>query len=440
MIEIAGSKHAALHILGALWLVDGSMVLRNVPRISDVKNMVQIYRALGMSCSFVGRDLNVNIVPSRFRYDENALAIASRLRSSILLLGGLLVRSQHVRFPIPKGDPIGERPIDEFLEVLDFFGIAHAEDRHFITATINKTLEGNRTIDLKCSGNNRSALAIILAAANDGKTTLLNPLPQPEILELCSFLNDFVCPVCVEWKSARYFSITVKGRRGSGGVPVGSSYAIGPDKCEMGFWIVAASVTRGRIVCKVPTRCLFVDALGPLSGVVGSLLEPLGISLDVTGEDTFVVDGYRFDPRPMNLVVPTDDELVSGLAIDVCPQFIPVLALAHGASSYTDRKYGRARILPFFDGLQALGVVGKLCEETLNIRGHSILRGAIVRGHDIRGAATLLLASLAADGMTLLDGALHLGRGYDRLCGKLRELNAEIIPLELSPNESTFDQ
>lgn len=233
-VDISGSKHSILHILGALWLLNGEFVVRNVPNIWDVRYFLDIYKSFGMDYILTEQELRLVINPDIFKYSETKMELASKIRSSILLLGSTLVRSKYVKFLAPTGDRIDNRPFAEFFAVLEQFGISYARENGFIEATIKKPLRGDRTIDLYSHGNNRTALAIILAGSNIGKTILLNPLPQPEILELCAFMDKFVCPVEVTFRSNDVLQITIDGsiteRKYNDNL-----FIIGPDKCEMGF-------------------------------------------------------------------------------------------------------------------------------------------------------------------------------------------------------------
>lgn len=423
-VLVSGSKHSILHILGALWLIEGEIKLCNVPDIWDVRHFLTMYYSMGMECSFNGDDLIVKI-PSSFEYDQDYLVLAAQLRSSILLLGSLLVRNGHVRFPTPTGDQIGSRPFAEFFTVLEQFNIYYSMGDGYIEASCNNKLQGDRVIDLHTHGNNRTALAIILAAANQGRTILINPLPQPEIIELCSFVDSLICPVRIDHFPDGAIRIMVDGQ---GRVPIkrNGSFTIGPDKCELGFWIATAGVTSSEIECRVLSPVFSDNHLGPLAGLRQSLLDRLGIHIDVKSPNVFVVEGIRTDPKSVNLEVPHNKELITGLSIDVCPQFIPLMTMASGRSYYRDCKYGGSRVAALVNHLRELGMVVSLQGDTLEIHGENKLRGNNVRGEDIRGAATLLIAVLGAEGISSLDGVYHLNRGYCNIVQKLNHLGAAI--------------
>lgn len=424
-VIIGGSKHSILHILGALWLLSGRITLRNVPNIWDVQCMLEIYRTLGMAYRFEGGVLHLHIDPAAFSYTEQGLELACNIRSSILLLGSLLAKTRHVKFPLPTGDRIGNRPFAEFFAVLEYFGISYSMRDGWIEAWYDKPFTGDKSINLFSQGNNRTALAIILAAANRGQTTLLNPLPQPEILELCSFISIFICPVDIEYFQDGSLKIVVNGR-GEIPAPCEGSYTVGPDKCELGFWIAAAAITHGRVECRVLSPSFTPISLGPLAGITVSLLEEFGIALSVQNSHSFIVDGERTVLKPVRLIVPHNKELTTGLCIDVCPQFIPLMTFAQGCSVYRDGKYGCHRVLAFLSELRKLGLVAAFRGELLEVQGGNELHGAQVIARDIRGGATLLIAALAACGTSLLDGVFHINRGYEGMYEKLGKLGASV--------------
>lgn len=423
-VDVSGSKHSILHILGALWLLEGELAIRNTPNIWDVRYFLEIYESLGMRCHLTKGGLKMTI-PSSLNYTEEKMNLASKTRSSILLLGSLLARNGFVRLPAPMGDRIGNRPFAEFFAVLEYFGISYSMQNGHIEARYNKPLRGNRAIDLYSHGNNRTALAIILAAANAGKTVLTNPLPQPEIIELCAFLDSFVCPVSVESYPSGAIKITVESE---GKIPVrcNGNFSVGPDKCELGFWIAAATITQGVIECHAQSPVFSNKSLGPLTGIRESLLDGLGISITIADQNSFIVDGQRGNLKSVNLIVPHNKELTTGLAIDVCPQFIPLMTSASGKSSYRDCKYGASRVQPFLQELRKLGMVVSICGNTLEVQGRNELHGAEVEGKDIRGAATLLIASLGARGRSNIGGIFHINRGYCDIVSKLQSVGALI--------------
>lgn len=424
-VEVSGSKHSILHILGALWLLDGSLTINNVPDIWDVRYLMEIYKSLGMMYRFDSGSLTVNLNSSSFSYTEEEFPMASKFRSSILLLASLLVRNRYVKFPAPGGDRIGNRPFAEFFAVLEHFGVSYSMSDGFIEAKYDKPFSGDRTVNLYSQGNNRTALAIILAAANNGRTILVNPLPQPEIIELCAFINSFICQVEVEYFQNGAIKITVDG---IGAVPVGcrGSYSVGPDKCELGFWIAATAITKGYVECKATSPVFSQDRLGPLAGIKTALLDEMGIPIEVKSQQSFAIDGRQSDYKPVNLVVPHNRELTTGLCIDVCPQFIPLMALTKGKSFYRDAKYGHSRVTMFLQELRRFGIVANLQGDTLEIHGENELHGTQVEGKDIRGMATLLIAALVAGGQSIVDGVFHLNRGYSGLPAKLKQLGAMI--------------
>ena len=148
-VDVSGSKHSALHILGAALLADGDVVIDNFPVIDDALNFLRIYESMGVAGRVTGRTAVLSVIPEKIRFDQSRLNLVERLRSSVLLLGSLLLRNHYVRMPIPGGDkidPNGQRSIDEFLKVLDMFGIGHNLRHDRLEARLDRDLVGDKTL------------------------------------------------------------------------------------------------------------------------------------------------------------------------------------------------------------------------------------------------------------------------------------------------------
>lgn len=425
VINLSGSKHTILHILGTLWLLGRNVVIKNVPNIWDVKYFLDIYQSLGLKYTFALDELRIDIKSSKFNYTESAFNLATKFRSSLLLLASLLAKNGYVKFPVPGGDKIGERSLDNCFKVLDGFGISHVIIDGMIEAKVLEPLQGDRVINLGLRGNNRAALAIILAAASQGQTTIINPLPNPEIIDLCYFIDNFICAVDIVHSIGGIDKIIVDGRKKMGNNFDGT-YTLAPDKCEMGFWMAVAAGTKSQIECVHNYPIFFEDSLGPLTHINQTLLKSMGIFIKIRNPYRFIIDGQLSIPHPTNLIVPANGELAAGLSLDVCPQFIPFLSGAYDKSIYCDTKYKSGRVLPFLDGLKSFGVKTNLFGELLEFGGTTNLCGAEVECHDIRGAAVLLITALSANGESKINNLFHLNRGYSNLLYKLQTLSVKI--------------
>lgn len=237
-VNLSGSKHTALAILGALPLLRGSIKMVNLPEIRDIEHMLKINESLGVVTSRTAKNEYV-FFAEEINYSKKELWRVSELRSSILYLGSIMLNTGYVLLPLPGGDRLGLRPLNQFLYVLDAFGIPHDLRLDGIKASFNG-LEGNRDFDL-CSkmfsstGNNRSALALMLAYANKGTTRMKNVLIVPEIVHLCQFLQVISQgEVVIEGIGTDTVSVMSPGLDAiwQNKCP-GPEYMIASDKCEI---------------------------------------------------------------------------------------------------------------------------------------------------------------------------------------------------------------
>lgn len=430
-VNISGSKHTALAILGVLPLLRGSVELINLPGIKDVEHMLRINESLGMVASRLG-DNQYFFSVGEIKYSEDELWRASQLRSSILYLGSILIRCGHVLLPIPGGDRLGARPLNEFLYILDSFGIRHDLQNRGVTAYFEK-LEGNRDFDL-CSkmfslmGNNRSVLALMLAYANKGTTKMKNVLILPEVIHICQFLQLISQgSVTIEGIGTDTITIISPGLDAiHQNICSGKKFVIGPDKCEIPFWICAAALTRGDITCRTSAQDGVVDQMTKMDSY---LLQRAGIPLDILGANRFRVncasEGYR--PKAFRLLS-TQHEL-DGVAFDACPLFATVLFQAVGEGSFYCYRYGFERIR-WVKQLSEIGALVHIERNVLLTIGCEQLfakKSLILEGNDIRSASSVLLTALATKGKPLfVRGMKHIERGMENIVAKLLSVGASI--------------
>ena len=436
-INISGSKHAALAILGAMPLLRGSVSLSNLPDIRDVEHMLKINESLGVRSLKVGNGEYL-FSAGEINFSSQELWRVPQLRSSILYLGSILLNCGHVLLPVPGGDQLGLRPLHEFLHVLDAFNIRHDLQNRGVMAHLD-SISGNREFDL-CSkmfplmGNNRSALAIMLAYANKGITKMKNVLILPEIIQLCQFLQSIsMGSVSMNGIGTDTLEVTSPGLDAihAGSKCSDKSYVIGPDKCEIPFWICASALTRGNISLLIPGN---EEVEKTMMGMKVALLDKAGIPLEVINPNKFRVDcsGENFQLHPFNLLS-TQHEL-SGIAFDACPIFATLLFKTDGVGSFYCYRYGFERIR-WARQLVKVGALPHIKKNVLFVEGRDCLsakESVILDGSDIRSSSSVLLIALATEGNPLVvKGFNHIERGMEDVIAKLQSLGALIEPSEL---------
>ena len=351
-VEVSGSKHSALHILGAALLAGGEVVIEHFPRIGDALNLLSIYESMGVTFRLHGTSAILCVTPGEIRTNESKLHLVPKLRSSVLLLGSLLLRNRRLSMPIPGGDkidPNGRRGIDEFLAVLDQFGIRHRLHNDHVEAWLDRDLEGDRDIDLGRrdrfwfqTGNNRTALAMILAAGNRGRTTIRSALRAAEIVQL----GEFLLRLGHEVTGLGTDTIAIHGK--GAGTASGQSVrvALVPDKCEIVFWMIAACLTRGNLVLRLPEDCAGYSLadFGPLYRIHESILSAMDIPIEKIADCEYRIDASEGSFRGIDLILDHLESEFSGKVMDASPYFIPLMCMASGNSRYLDGKFGGARV------------------------------------------------------------------------------------------------
>jgi len=305
------------------------------------------------------------------------------------------------------------------LYILDSFGIGHELQEKGIKAYFDE-LEGNREFDL-CSkmfslmGNNRSALALMLAYVNKGTTRMKNVLILPEIIHICQFLQ-LISQGSVKIDGIGTDTVTVVSP-GIEAIHQNSSsdyeYLISPDKCEIPFWICASALTNGNVTCKTLGQISIVDQMTKMNDF---LLRRAGIPMEMIGVNGFRIncafEGYR--PKPFDLLSMQHE--LDGVALDACPIFATTLFKADGQGSFYCYRYGIERIR-WARQFSKIGANIRIKNNALLIEGCEHLfakESVILEGSDIRSASSVLLVALANEGNPLfVRGLEHIERGIE---------------------------
>lgn len=428
-VSVSGSKHSALHILGTILLFNGKRVIKNVPVIDDVINIVKIYQSFGVDIVMHDNQLSVEHYGDKFKYDEGALYLFGRLRSSILILPGLLqFVEDYIIIPNIGGDNIGVRGADDFKDIIELFGYSYNVSGDGVYIKRKKEWCGldinDAEMDIKGNGNNRSALIILMAIAHKQNIVIKNALPQPEILELCKYIK-LVSDKLI------YYNYTILGIDiviccDNISIKDVTSYVVGPDKCEIGFWIAAAAITKGRVEIKVhdydaSIYRVFLDAYKDYFG-------KMGVNVNVSYDYRVVVaDGVNFKPIQQNVVMPYDKELLEGISIDAYVQFLPLLISGEIKSRYLDLRFKEGRVQALIPEYEKYGICCSILEDgTMELYGDIKQPQKIISFTDIRGAASMLLIAFKPGTKSIINKLYHINRGYENMVEKIRSLGGEV--------------
>jgi len=406
-IRPAGNKNAALPILAATLLCDGPVDLTNVPRIRDVETMVDLLRHLGAEAEWTGTNsIRVDTRPAESRPLDPALC--SRIRASILLAGPLLARFGQVVLPPPGGDIIGRRRIDTHMMALEALGATVLVGHQY--EITGKRLKGSE-IFLDEPSVTGTENALLAAVAAEGETVLRNAASEPHVQDLARMLVTL---------GAEIEGIGTNVYRIRGGHPLhGAAFEIGPDHIEVASFIGLAAVTNSALI---------------IDGVRGEDLRSILLGFDRLGVRPRL-DGSRLtiDDNQERRVRQDLGDHIPKLEDGPWPAF-PADAISIALVTATQsagqillfEKMFESRLY-FVDKLIGMGARIVLCDpHRAVVSGPSKLRGGTVESPDIRAGMAILLASLAAEGESVINNVGQIDRGYERIDERLRGLGAEI--------------
>ena len=412
-IEISGAKNAAVAILPAALLVDGVCRIENVPQISDVTLILQILRELGADVRLVNAT-TVEVDCSHVRNRQVPYELGRKIRASYYLVGALMGRFGWAEVPLPGGCDLGGRPIDQHIKGFEAMG-AHVEVRNgYIYADVenHRLRGGNVYLDIVSVG---ATMNIMLAAAlAEGMTIIENAAKEPHIVDLANFLNSMGANIM----GAGTDVIKVRGV----GRLRGGNYSIIPDQIEAGTYMAAVAAAGGEVLIEnvIPKHLECISA---------KLIE-MGVEIEENDESVLV---RRTGPlkRANIKTMP-----YPGFPTDMQSQIGAVLCIAQGTSVITEGVWdNRYR---YVDELRRMGARIQVDGKVAVIEGVEQLTGAPVHACDLRAGAAMVIAGLAAQGVTEVDSIHHIERGYQNLVEKLIGVGADIriVPIPEEDSQS----
>ena len=398
-VEIGGAKNAALAILAAANMTDETVYIDNIPDVRDINAMLEAMEGIGTKVERLDRH-TVTVNGSGL---ENCIVeneSMKRIRASYYLLGALLGKYKKAQVPLPGGCNIGSRPIDQHLKGFKAMGAATRIEHGFIIAEAEKLHGAHIFLDMVSVG---ATINIMMAAAMaDGNTIIENAAKEPHVVDVANFLNSMGASI----KGAGTDVIRIKGVKSLHR----TEYSIIPDQIEAGTFMFAAAVTGGNVVLRnvIPKH---------LEATSAKLLE-LGCEVHEYDDAVRVISHGRLQNTHVKTMP------YPGFPTDMQPQIAVSLALAEGTSIVTESIFeNRFR---YVDELARMGASIKVEGNVAVISGVEKFTGARVSAPDLRAGAALVIAGLAAEGITIVDDIYYIERGYENLDQKLRRLGAQI--------------
>jgi UDP-N-acetylglucosamine 1-carboxyvinyltransferase len=415
-ITPAGNKNGALPILAACLLTDDEMILRNVPRISDVEAMIGLLESLGANVCWLGPgELSVDCSGvDRIDVDRD---LAELIRASFLLAGPLLGRFGRAVMPPPGGDVIGRRRLDPHLDAFRALGASIEAERDIeLTAPALGLTPCDFLMDEPSVMATENAL--MAAALTRGTTVIRNAASEPHVQDLARLLDRMGARIDGIGSNV----LTVHGT----GQLRGCSHAVAPDHIEIGSFMALAGVTGGELVVK--------DTRPEDLRMIRLVFERLGLRSELHGDDVIVPGGQRLKVR--NDAGDHTPKIQDG-PWPAFPADLTSIALAlatQAEGSVIIHEWMFENRLVFADKLQLMGASITICDpHRAIVVGPRRLRGERVESPDIRAGMAMLIAALCADGTTEIGNVRQIDRGYERIDDRLRELGARITRVEDVP-------
>ena len=413
----SGNKNGALPILAACLLTDDEVILRNVPRISDVEAMVMLLRTLGARVEWRGPS-EVLIDTSQVHSTEVDPELSERIRASFLLAGPLLARFGTARMPPPGGDVIGRRRLDPHLDAFRALGARVDSHREDITLTAPSL--GLSPCDFLMDEPSVMATenALMAAALTRGPTVVRNAASEPHVQDLARMLVQMGAAIDGIGSNV----MTVHGQANLRGC----THEIAPDHIEIGSFMALAGVTGGELVVK--------DTVPGDLRMIRLVFERLGLRSEVHGADVIVPGNQRLVIRndAGDYMPKVEDGPWPAFPADLTSIALALATQAEGSVIIHEKMFENR--LFFTDKLQLMGAAITICDpHRAIVVGPRKLRAARVDSPDIRAGMAMLIAALCADGVTEIGNVRHIDRGYERIDERLQELGARITRLEDAP-------
>ena len=398
-VPIGGAKNSVLKLMAATTLAQGRFVLHNVPQISDVECMSELLRSMGMQVD-AAADHSLVIEHGPDLVPEAPYELVEAMRASIVVMGPLVARFGRARVAMPGGDDFGPRPIDMHVRALEQLGATFESAHGYIEARADRLVGTRLLLEFPSVGATENALMAAVLA--QGTTVIENAAREPEIADLAAFLTSMGARI----DGAGGSTIEIEGVEDLRAV----EHTVISDRIEAATFLAAVGIAGGDVTL-TGARVDHMDMLVAKLEEMGMGIEAVDGGLRAIALDRLRAVDVATLPYP-------------GVATDYKPLLVAMLATADGVGIVTENLFsGRFR---YVDELVRMGADIRTEGHHAVIRGVSELSGAPVRAPDIRAGAALVVAGLRAEGETVVAGAEHIDRGYERFVDKLRGVGAPV--------------
>jgi UDP-N-acetylglucosamine 1-carboxyvinyltransferase len=398
-IRISGSKNASLPILAATLLSNKKIILKNLPKVRDIKTMLTLLQSLG---SRVKLDKNKTIIDNSKQNKKFAsYNLVKTMRAGILVLGPLLAKHKSAKVSLPGGCAIGTRPVDIHLKALSKLGVKYKIDQGYVIANAPKGLKGNKIKFPKISVGATENL-IIAASFAKGTTVLSNCAIEPEIKDLVNFLNEMGCNI--KWISKR--TIKVIGVSEIKEI----SYSVMFDRIEAGTYLVAAAVTEGNLkISNIVPEIIKTEI---------NVLKKLGSKIMIKKNEVQIIGNKKIKSTKITTAP------YPGFPTDLQAQIMVLLCKANKSSIIKEDIFEN-RFMHVAE-LNRMGAKISTDGNKAIVEGNINFAPAELMATDLRASVSLILAALTAKGKSVINRIYHLDRGYENIEKKLKKVGAKI--------------
>lgn len=400
-VKVSGSKNAALPILAATILASEKVILDNIPFLRDITTMLELLGRLNAKI-LIDENMKIEIDSNSLNNYKAHYEIVKTMRASILVLGPMLARHGKAHVSMPGGCAIGARPVDIHIDCLRQLGAEITLTDGYIAAAAEKGLVGAHIKMPKVSvgATENVMMAAVLAK---GVTTIEGAAVEPEVTDLANFL----VAIGADIKGIGTSTLVITGKKQLGG----GSYKVIADRIEAGTFLIAAAMTKGKITLNDTEPDNLQNVLGPLQQVGADIrVNGNSITLDMQGKAPQAVS-VSTHPYP-------------GFPTDLQAQWIALCSVANGTSEVVENVFENR--FTHVGEIVRMGADIKIEGKKAIVAGVTELRSAPVMATDLRASASLVLAGLVADGMTVIDRIYHIDRGYVHIEEKFSALGAKI--------------
>lgn len=399
-VVISGAKNAALGIVAGALLTDEEVIIENLPDVRDINVMLEALKAIGAKVHRIESHV-VSIQADQLSMksvDDDAIR---RIRASYYFIGALLGKYHQAKVALPGGCAIGERPIDQHIKGVTALGAEVEISDGYFVAKAEELVGQHIYLDVVSVG---ATINLMLAAVlADGQTIIENVAKEPHIVDVANFLNSMGANI----RGAGTDTIRIRGVERLHG----TTYGVIPDQIEAGTFMCAAAVTRGNILIK--------NIIPKHMESIAAKLRDMGNTVYEGDEEIQVIGGEKQRGTKIKTLP------YPGFPTDMQPQIAVTLALAEGKSTVTESIFEN-RFL-YVEELKKMGADITVEDRVATILGQEKLQGATLHALDLRAGAALVLAGLAAEGVTVLEDIGYIRRGYEFFEKKLMNLGAKII-------------